>query len=53
MKWSMNDGTVSHGMAHVVSFKDGQASFKTLRLKAMTPGEKTEAGKMKPSQTAK
>lgn len=48
MKWSMNDGTTSFGMAQVVSIKDGQAAFKVLRAKQMTPAEKAEAGKLAP-----
>ena len=43
MKWGMNDGTTSYGMAQVVSFKDGQASYKVLRNKPLTGAEKAEA----------
>jgi Icc-related predicted phosphoesterase len=48
MKWSMNDGTTSFGMAAVVSIKDGQASYKALRTKQMTAAEKAEAAKLAP-----
>jgi Icc-related predicted phosphoesterase len=48
MKWSMNDGTTSFGMAQVVSIKDGQASFKMMRNKQMTAQEKAEAAKLAP-----
>jgi Icc-related predicted phosphoesterase len=48
MKWSMNDGTTSFGMAQIVSIKDGQASFKVMRNKQMTPAEKAEAQKLAP-----
>jgi Icc-related predicted phosphoesterase len=48
MKWSMNDGTTSYGMAAVVSIKDGQASYKVLRNKQMTAAEKGEAAKLAP-----
>ncbi len=48
MKWSMNDGTTSFGMAQIISVKDGQASFKVLRNKQMTAAEKAEAAKLAP-----
>ncbi|MBS1153000.1 MAG: hypothetical protein H6Q89_4698 [Myxococcaceae bacterium] len=46
--WELNDGTKSVGMAGLVSIKDGQASFKNFRLKALTPAEKAEAKKLEP-----
>ncbi|MBK7860440.1 MAG: metallophosphoesterase [Archangiaceae bacterium] len=48
MKWSMNDGTTSYGMAQVLTVKDGQASFKVLRNKQMSASEKAEAAKLAP-----
>ncbi|MBL8954122.1 MAG: hypothetical protein JNK82_25320, partial [Myxococcaceae bacterium] len=48
MKWSMNDGTTSFGMAQVISVKGDQASFKVMRAKQMTAAEKAEAAKLNP-----
>lgn len=48
MGWEMNDGTKSVGMAAVFSFKDGQGSYKELRLKPMTAAEKADAKKLDP-----
>jgi len=48
MKWSMNDGTTSFGMAQVISVKGDQATFKVMRAKQMTAAEKTEAAKLNP-----
>ena len=46
--WELNDGNKAVGMAAVVSIKDGQATFKNLRLKAPTAAEKAEAKKLEP-----
>ena len=49
--WDMNDGTNSVGMAATFTFKDGQASYKLLRLKQPTAAEKAEAKKLEPART--
>lgn len=46
--WEMNDGQKSVGMAHVMSIKDGQATWKSMRAKALTAAEKAEAKKLEP-----
>lgn len=46
--WEMNDGQKSVGMAHVMALKEGQASWKTFRAKALTAAEKAEAKKLAP-----
>ncbi len=48
MGWDMNDSTKSVGMAAVFSFKEGQASYKLLRLKPPSAAEKAEAKKFEP-----
>jgi Icc-related predicted phosphoesterase len=48
MGWDMNDSTKSVGMAAVFTFKDGQGSYKLLRLKPPTAAEKAEAKKLDP-----
>ncbi len=48
MGWELNDGTKSVGLAATVTLKDGQASFKLLRAKPMTPAEKADAKKLDP-----
>lgn len=50
--WEMNDGTKSVGLAAVVSLKDGQASYKLFRAKALTAAEKAEAKKLDPAPRA-
>jgi hypothetical protein len=44
----MNDETTSYGMAAVVTIKDGQAQYRLMRNKQMTPAEKAEAAKLAP-----
>ncbi len=46
--WELNDGTKSVGMAGVIAIKDGQASYKNYRMKALTAAEKAEAKKLEP-----
>lgn len=46
--WELNDGTKSVGMAGVISVKDGQATFRNYRMKALTAAEKAEAKKLEP-----
>lgn len=48
MGWDMNDSTKSVGMAAVVTLKEGQASFKMLRLKPATAAEKAAAKQLDP-----
>lgn len=48
MGWDMNDSTKSVGMAAVFTLKEGQGSFKMLRLKPPTAAEKAEAKKFEP-----
>ncbi|HEY0880672.1 MAG TPA: metallophosphoesterase [Archangium sp.] len=48
MGWDMNDSTKSVGMAAVFTVKDGQGSYKMLRLKPPTTAEKAEAKKLDP-----
>ncbi|MFZ5443111.1 MAG: metallophosphoesterase family protein [Myxococcota bacterium] len=48
MGWDMNDSTKSVGMAAVFSLKDGQGTWKMLRLKPPTAAEKAEAKKLEP-----
>lgn len=48
MGWDMNDSTKSVGMAAVFSVKEGQGSWKMLRLKPPTAAEKAEAKKFEP-----
>jgi Icc-related predicted phosphoesterase len=50
--WELNDGTKSVGMAAVMTVKDGAASFKNYRMKALTAAEKAEAKKLEPTVTA-
>lgn len=47
-RWEMNDKSRSYGMAALVSFKDGAASYALFRGKALTPAEKAEAKKLNP-----
>jgi Icc-related predicted phosphoesterase len=46
--WEMNDATKSVGMAAVVKFKGGEATWKGFRMKPLTAGEKAEAKKLAP-----
>ena len=48
MGWDMNDSTKSVGMAAVFALKDGQATYKMLRLKPPTAAEKAESKKFDP-----
>lgn len=48
--WDMNDGTKTIGMAAVFTLKDGQGSWKGLRLKPLTAAEKAEAKKLSPAE---
>ncbi len=48
MGWDMNDSTKSVGMAAVFTLKDGQGSYKMLRLKPPTAAEKAESKKFEP-----
>jgi Icc-related predicted phosphoesterase len=50
--WPMNDGTNNIGMAGLLTIKDGQGSYKLLRLKALTAAEKAEAKKLEPPKAA-
>jgi Icc-related predicted phosphoesterase len=50
--WDMNDGSKGNGMAAAVTIKDGRASYKLLRLKAMSAAEKAAAKKLDPKPTA-
>lgn len=50
--WEMNDGNKSTGMAAVMHVKDGQASYKMYRVKALSAAEKAEAKKMDPPNRA-
>ena len=52
MGWEMNDGTKSVGMAAVFTFKEGQGSYKELRLKPMSAAEKADAKKLDPPAPA-
>ncbi|MFO0597725.1 MAG: metallophosphoesterase [Myxococcaceae bacterium] len=53
MPWTMNDSTESVGMVAVFKLKEGQASFKSLRLKPPTAAEKAEAKKLEPVRDEK
>ncbi len=46
--WELNDGTSAIGIAAAFHLKDGEASYKLLRLKAPTAAEKAEAKKLDP-----
>lgn len=46
--WEMNDGTKSVGMAAVFKFKNGNAQWKSFRMKPFTATEKAEAKKLAP-----
>ena len=48
MGWDMNDSTKSVGMAAVFTIKDGQGTYKMLRLKPPTTAEKAESKKFDP-----
>ena len=48
MGWDMNDSTKSVGMAAVFTLKDGQGTYKMLRLKPPTAAEKAESKKFDP-----
>lgn len=48
MGWDMNDSTKSVGMAAVFTVKEGQATYKMLRLKPPTAAEKAESKKFDP-----
>jgi Icc-related predicted phosphoesterase len=48
MGWDMNDSTKSVGMAAVFTVKDGQGTYKMLRLKPPSAAEKAEAKKFDP-----
>lgn len=50
--WEMNDGNKNMGMASIFTVKGGEASFKNLRLKALTAAEKAEAKKLDPPARA-
>lgn len=50
MGWDMNDSTKSVGMAATVTIKNGQGSYKLLRLKPPTAAEKAEAKKLDPRE---
>ncbi len=49
--WDMNDGTKNVGMAGILTIKDGQGSFKVMRLKPLSAAEKAEAKKLEPPKT--
>lgn len=46
--WELNDGTTAIGLAAMFRVKDGEASYKLLRLKPPTAAEKAEAKKLDP-----
>ncbi len=46
--WDMNDGSKGMGMAAVFTVKDGQGSYKMLRVKAPSAADKAEAKKLDP-----
>lgn len=46
--WELNDGTTAIGLAAVFKVKDGEGSYKLLRLKPPTAAEKAEAKKLEP-----
>jgi Icc-related predicted phosphoesterase len=48
--WKMNDETQSAGMASVFSIKDGEATWKLYRAKALTPAERHQAQALSPSR---
>jgi Icc-related predicted phosphoesterase len=48
--WDMNDGTKTIGMAAIFTLKDGQASWKGLRLKPLTGAEKSDVKKLAPTE---
>ncbi|MFT3837059.1 MAG: metallophosphoesterase [Myxococcaceae bacterium] len=48
--WPMNDGTNNVGMAGTLTIKEGQGTYKILRLKALTAAEKAEAKKLEPAK---
>ena len=48
MGWDMNDSTKSVGMAATFTLKDGQGTFKMLRLKPPSAAEKAESKKFDP-----
>ena len=50
MGWDMNDSTKSVGMAAIFTVKDGQGTYKMLRLKPPTAAEKAEAKKFEPAR---
>ena len=50
--WELNDGTKSVGMAGLLSIKEGQATYKNYRMKALNAAEKAEAKKLEPPLTA-
>lgn len=53
MGWTMNDSTESVGMAAIFTVKEGQGTYKLLRLKPPTAAEKAEAKKLEPAPKEK
>jgi Icc-related predicted phosphoesterase len=51
--WDMNDNTKTIGLAATFTLKDGQATWKSLRLKPPTAAEKAEAKKLAPAPEEK
>jgi hypothetical protein len=48
MRWEMNDGTKSYGMAAVLTIEGGQASWKGYRVSQLTSEEKLQAKALDP-----
>ena len=52
LEWTMNDGTPAHGMAAILHFKDGKASYRVYRAPKLTEAEREEAAKLAPAKVA-
>jgi hypothetical protein len=52
MRWEMNDGDKSYGMAAVLTIEGGRASWKSFRVKPLTKEEKAQAKALDPAPAA-
>ncbi len=52
MRWEMNDGNKSYGMAAVLTIEGGRASWKNFRVKQLTSEEKAQAKALDPAPSA-
>ena len=52
MRWEMNDGTKSYGMAAVLTIEGGQGSWKGYRVSQLTSEEKVQAKALDPPPRA-